>query len=198
MNQRLDCSVVAVGASGGQGLRDMMALVKALPPDLPAIVLLTLHRPADMPSHLAEILRRVSRLPVEIARDGEKLRPGACYVGEPARHLTLQAGDRARLVDDEEIHRNTAIDLLFESVATYAGPRAIGVVLSGALSDGSVGLEAIGAAGGLCMARAPDPGVVDDMPFNAIALAGPLDCVESVGGLAREIERLVGPAVVDG
>ncbi len=184
------CAVVAVGGSGSQGLRDMQELLLALPADLPAAVLLTLHRPVDRPSSLASVLQRTSRLPVRIATQGGLLRPGVCYVGEPSRHLALGAPGQVRLVDDERrFHRNATVDLLFRSVAEHAGRQAIGVVLSGCLADGSRGLAAINQAGGIGMACVPCAQAVGDMPRNAIARAGPLSLVDTAAGLGREIAR---------
>lgn len=184
------CTVVAVGGSGSQGLRDMQDLLLALPADLLATVLLTLHRPVDRASNLASVLQRSSRLPVEIAAQGRLLRPGVCYVGEPSRHLALGAPGRVRLVDDERrFHRNATVDLLFGSVAEHAGRQAIGVVLSGCLADGSRGLAAISQAGGIGMARVPCAHAVGDMPRNAIARAGPLSLIDTAANLGREIAR---------
>ena len=82
---------VAVGASGPQGLRDIQQLLACLPPDLPAVVLIVLHRPFDRVSHLQAILNRSSTLPIHIAKDGEQLLRGHGYVGEPGAHLALAA-----------------------------------------------------------------------------------------------------------
>ena len=187
-SKRSHPSVVAVGASGAGGLLDMAHLLSLLPVSFPGVILLTLHRPADRPSNLASILQRVSALPVMVASRLQSLHPGTCYVGEPAAHLTLYSSTAIELVADlGHGYRNRTIDLLFGSVAIYAANRAIGVVLSGSLADGSRGLAAITQAGGVSMARDPRQHFEGDMPRNAIAAAGPLHCVDYVPGLAREI-----------
>ena len=181
-------SVVAVGASGSGGLLDMAHLLSLLPASFPGVVLLTLHRPVDRPSNLARILQRVSALPVMVARRVQSLRPGTCYVGEPAAHLSLRSPNAIELIaDPRHDYRNRTIDLLFDSVAGHAAGRGIGVVLSGSLADGSRGLTAITKAGGVSMARDPWQHFEGDMPRNAIASAGPLHCVDYVPGLARAI-----------
>jgi two-component system chemotaxis response regulator CheB len=183
-------AVIAVGASGSHGLWDMMELLGVLPATLPAALLFTLHRPFDRPSHLADVLQRVSMLPVEVAAHGQALRPGVCYLGEPERHLALHSPGEVRLVHDRRhIHRNATIDLLFRSVARHAGHEAIGIILSGSLADGSLGLLAIKKAGGLSMARTPGSDCGGDMPRNAMVHAGPLHFVENAAGLGRVVTR---------
>lgn len=188
ISNRKHPNIVAVGASGGGGLLDMAHLLSLLPAGFPGVVLLTLHRPVDRPSNLASILQRVSALPVMVAHRLQSLHPGTCYVGEPAAHLILRSPTAIGLVaDPRHGYRNRTIDLLFDSVAAHAADRAIGVVLSGSLADGSRGLAAITKAGGISMARDPWQHFEGDMPRNAIASAGPLHCVDYVPGLAREI-----------
>ncbi len=187
-NDRDHRGVVAIGASGAAGLTDMMELLANLPRGFPGIVLLTLHRPADQPSNLACILQRVSALPVTVARPFQALRAGTCYVGEPGAHLILDSASTIGLVADPwHLYRNRTIDLLFGSVALHAADHAIGVVLSGSLSDGSRGLSAVLQAGGLGMACVPRLRCQGDMPRNAIAYNEPLHCVGDVAGLARAI-----------
>jgi two-component system chemotaxis response regulator CheB len=186
--------VICVGASGGLGLRDLQALLAALSPDLDAAVLVTLHRPVDVPSELRSVLERASRMPVRIAADGEGLRPGHCYIGEPAGHVTLGSGGRIALISDpENDYRNRTIDTLFASAAEHAGALGAGVVLSGSLHDGSEGLAAIKAAGGLALAGAPDADFSGDMPRNAESYAGPLDGVAAPEDLARMLEAWAAP-----
>ncbi len=181
-------SVVAVGASGATGLTDMAELLARLPAGFPGTILLTLHRPSHRPSNLARVLQRVSAMPVAVARPGEPLQAGACYVGEPASHLALQSPHAIGLVADPwHAYRNRTIDLLFASVARHVADRGVGVVLSGSLRDGSRGLSAIRHAGGLGLACLPRPGCEGDMPRNAVALNGKLDCVDDLAGLARVI-----------
>lgn len=171
---------VAIGASGSDGLRDIQDVLHALPPALDAVVLVVLHRSWDHSSHLVEILNRVSKMPVRVAWKGEKFAAGQVYVGEPSDHLALAANSFGQLVDDpERRYRNRTVDLLFRSVAAHGGPRIIGVVLSGALDDGSRGLAAINEAGGLTMVLTPTRSIEQGMPENAIAYDGPIDLIGS-------------------
>jgi two-component system chemotaxis response regulator CheB len=179
---------VAIGASGGEGLDDIRALLQALPHPLAAIVMVVLHRPVDRISHLRAALAAATLTPVIVAREGERLEAGRIYIGEPAQHLTLIGGGAAGLVPGPgNEHRNRTVDLLFRSLAARAGPAVIGVVLSGSLDDGSRGLAAIHDAGGVTMVLTPDGGSRHGMPENAIGYDGPIDVIGSPGAIAREI-----------
>ncbi|RYB03335.1 chemotaxis protein CheB [Lichenibacterium ramalinae] len=186
--------IVAVGASGDDGLRDIKALLRALGPDPDAVVMVVLHRLFDRPSHLRAVLQAGTDMAVIVAGSPEKLRPGCCYIGEPASHLTLLAASYGDVVADAaRQHRNRTVDLLFKSVARHAGPRAIGVVLSGALDDGSRGIEAIHHAGGLTMVLLRSVAHAG-MPENAIAYDGPIDCIGSRDRIAEAITAAITPS----
>ena len=110
--------------------------------------MIVLHRGWNRPTNLREILARASAFPVVIATESKRLDIGKVYIGEPAQHLTLTANTFSKLTDDPaRAYGGRAVDLLFNSVAAYAGNRMIGVVLSGSLDDGSRGLAAIHKAG---------------------------------------------------
>src|ERR1700712_5190712 len=103
----------------------------ALPSDLAASVLIVQHMAPNVQSYLAERLSRVSPLEVTDAVDGEKLTPGHIYVAVPDRHMMIQGG-RIRLSrGPKESHARPSVDVLFRSAAYDAGPRAIGIVLTG-------------------------------------------------------------------
>jgi chemotaxis response regulator CheB len=180
--------IVAVGASGAEGLYDIRLLLKALPATLPAIVMIVLHRPWDRPTRLQAILARNCRLPVAVAAHGEHFEAGIVYIGKPAEHLTLAAHTFGAMIDDPHLHhRGRTVDLLFKSVAAQAGKRMIGVVLSGALDDGSRGLAAIHDAGGLTMVLTPGHPPLRGMPENAINYDGPIDLIGDPRRIAEGI-----------
>ncbi|WP_336488005.1 chemotaxis protein CheB [Methylobacterium nigriterrae] len=183
---------VAVGASGGEGLDDLMTLLHELPPNFGAVVLIVLHRPVDCLSELHAVLGRASRLPVAIALQGERFEPGTVYIGEPDDHLTLTERTFGKLIDDPTgRYRNRTVDLLFHSVAAHGGKRIIGVILSGALDDGARGLSAIHRAGGITMVLTPSVLPWRGMPENAIAFDGPVDLTGTPGEIARAIVAAV-------
>jgi two-component system chemotaxis response regulator CheB len=133
--------IVAIGASAG-GIQALSKLLRLLPADLPATVLVTVHRPVARDSQLQQVLASANHLPVVIAKQGERLHGRKCYMGTPSLHLTVGPGLVARLVHDG-FYRGHNIDLLFGSLARNAGPRTVGVLLSGLLKDGSQGLAAL-------------------------------------------------------
>jgi chemotaxis response regulator CheB len=184
---------VAIGASGGEGLADIKQLLRELPAGLPAVVMIVLHRPWDRLSNLRNVLGSASALPVVIASNRERFETGIVYIGEPGDHLTLAAKSFSKLVSDpHRAYRNRTVDLLFRSVAEFGGNRLIGVILSGALDDGSRGLSEINQAGGLTMVVTPDHCDPSGMPTNAVDFDGPIDVIGSPPQIAAAIRSTVG------
>jgi two-component system chemotaxis response regulator CheB len=182
---------VAIGASGGEGLDDIIALLSALPRPFSGVVLVVLHRPVDRISRLRGVLAEATGRTVRVAQQDEKLEADTVYIGEPDEHLELIGGRRAGLVQDvRREHRNRTIDVLFNSLATYAGRAAVGVVLSGSLDDGSRGLEAIHDAHGITMVLTPQRGGPPGMPENAVDYDGPINVIGSPTLIASEIAKL--------
>ncbi len=158
---------IVIGASAG-GVQALSELVEALPADLSAAVFIVLHIPADAPSFLPEILRRVAKLPVAHAKTGEPIRQGRIYIARPDHHLLIE-NRQILLVHGprENLHR-PSIDALFRSAARWAGPRTIGVVLTGARDDGTAGMRAIKLRGGITIVQDPAEAAFPSMPMNVI------------------------------
>lgn len=180
--------VVAIGASAG-GVEALSNLAARLSPDLPYAYLMVLHVPAGAPSVLARIVDRSGPLPTAAAQDGAPLEPGRIYVGVPDRHL-LVADHRVVLSQGptENGHR-PAINALFRSVAVTFGPRAIGVLLSGVLDDGVLGMAAIRSRGGVTIGQSPDDALFPAMPLNARE-AGVVDrqaAAADIGAVLKEL-----------
>jgi two-component system chemotaxis response regulator CheB len=184
----LNHRVFVIGASAG-GIETMRELLRVLPHDFPASILVVIHTPADSPGLLARVLQRESRLLVVNAQDGQKIQPSRVYIAPPNFHLLLQ-GDRMRLMNGpvENRHR-PAIDPFFRSAAMTLGDAAVGVILSGYLDDGCAGLFRIKVAGGTTIVQNPDDALVPDMPRNAIERVDP-DYVIPVAELAPLMSRL--------
>jgi len=159
--------IIVIGASAG-GVQALSALVAELPAGLPAAVFIVLHIPADVPSLLPSILLRGSRLPVAHALNGEQIEPGRIYVAPPDHHLLIER-NRAKLIHGpkENLHR-PSIDALFRSAARWAGPRVIGVVLTGARDDGTTGMRAIKQRGGIAIIQDPSEASFPSMPLSVM------------------------------
>ena len=159
-------SIVVVGASAG-GLEALQALVAGLPSDFPAAVFVVWHISAESPGLLPQILAHHGKLPVRHAEDGAPIKLGTIYVAPPDRHLVLK-DDRMRLTrGPKENGFRPAIDPLFRSAALAYGSQVIGVILSGALDDGTAGLAAIKSRGGLAVVQDPEEALNPMMPRSA-------------------------------
>lgn len=183
-----ELNVVAVGASAG-GVEALKSFVAGLPADLPHAVLIVLHMSTDAPSVLARILDRVSPLPTTEAVDGETLQPGAIRVAVPNRHLLVDDHRIALSEGPTESGYRPAVNALFRSVALAFGRRAVGVLLSGVLDDGTLGLAAIQSRGGTTIAQSPGDAMFPAMPLNAIE-AGVVDDqagAHEMGGLLMQL-----------
>jgi two-component system chemotaxis response regulator CheB len=189
---RLDAArrdVVVVGGSAG-GIAALQRLVARLPANLPASLLVVMHLAPTVPSRLAELLDKAGPLPARPAVAGEPLRPGRIYTAVTDRHLLVSDGDTVQLsLGPRENRVRPAVDALFRSAARWCGPRAIGVVLSGALDDGAAGLAAIDQRGGLPLVQRPDDARFVGMPTAALrAVPG------ATSATAADLGRLISEA----
>jgi two-component system CheB/CheR fusion protein len=180
--------VVGVGASAG-GLAAVTALLKHLPQSIGAAFVIIQHLDPRHGSLTTDILSRVSPLPVNEVQDGMRIRPNHVYVIPPNRNMRLQRGILKLTPRTEPRGQHLPIDLFFRSLAEDRGDQAIGVVLSGIASDGTIGVQAIKADGGFTFAQEPTSAQYDGMPRSAI-LSGAVDIVETPEGIAREIAKM--------
>jgi two-component system chemotaxis response regulator CheB len=179
--------VIVIGGSGG-GLEAMRTLVRGFEPGLPAAVFVVLHVGAY--SHLAYILAKAGPLPAVPAVSGQRFERGRIHAGVPGFHLLLHDGHMLLRRGPRENLSRPAIDPLFRSAAASFGSRVIGVVLSGALSDGSAGLRAIKRCGGVAVVQDPADALNASMPRNALRHAD-VDHVCRIDDMARLLARLV-------
>src|SRR5689334_4079252 len=147
--------MIAIGASAG-GVEALIAVVRALPRDIPAALFVVLHIPAQSPSFLPEILQRAGSLPTLHPEDGTKIAYGNIYIAPPDHHILVEREHIRVVRGPKENRHRPALDPLFRSLALAYGSRSVGVVLTGALDDGTAGLLAIKQRGGIAIVQDPD------------------------------------------
>lgn len=182
--------IIAIGGSLG-GLDALCTLVHPLPRDFPAVLLAVLHTAPSSPMLLAGLVGKSTALVVAYGHDGEVVQKGRLLLAPPDRHMTVRLSGRVGLdCGPEVLFARPAVDKLFESVARSFGPRAIGIVLSGGLQDGTAGLRAITAAGGLGIVQDPRDARSREMPLNAIKGGHP-DYITRLNEIAPLLVKLV-------
>jgi two-component system, chemotaxis family, protein-glutamate methylesterase/glutaminase len=188
--------IIVIGASAG-GVEALQALVRRLPGSLPAAILVVLHLPPGAPSVLPSILSRAGPLAASHPEHDEPLRPGRIYVAPPDQHLLIADGRVHLALGPRENGHRPAIDPLFRTAARAYGRRVVGVVLSGALDDGTAGLAAIKLRGGTAVVQDPEDALFDSMPKSAMQHVA-VDHVVPAADLPDLLARLVGDRVGDG
>lgn len=177
--------VVGIGASAG-GLEALQALTRRLSPEGTAAFVIVQHQARGHPSLLTEILSRSATIAVTTIRDGLAVAPHTVYVAPPGADVALERGVLVLRPAPEGAPRHT-IDELLRSLAEDRGPAALGVILSGAGTDGTLGLRAIKEAGGITFVQTPGTAAQPGMPQSAMAFA---DFSLSPEEIAVELERL--------
>ena len=183
------CPIVGIGASAG-GLEAFTQLLAALPPRTGLALVLVQHLDPKHESMLAALLARTTQLPIHEVRDGMRVEPDHVYVIPPNANMAVLHGRLSLIPRTEERGLHLPVDFFFRSLAADQQSRAIGVILSGTASDGTAGLRAIKAAGGLTFAQEKKSAKYDGMPHHAIA-AGVVDRVLPPDAIARELAQLV-------
>ncbi|HYF39715.1 MAG TPA: chemotaxis protein CheB [Gemmatimonadales bacterium] len=159
--------IVVIGGSAGS-IEAVTEVVRGLPPEFPGSVFVVVHFPSSVRSTLPRILSRAGPLPARHARDGEPIEPGYIYVAPPDYHLLLSDGHTRLTKGPKENGHRPAIDPLFRTAAHSYGPRAVGVVLSGNLNDGTAGLITIKHREGIAIVQSLETALYQSMPRSAI------------------------------
>ena len=181
-------NVIVIGASAG-GVVAMLELAKSLPANFPVPILFVQHIGAHR-SSLDRLITASGPNPGVLALDREVLVKGKIYVAPPDRHLLLEGGVIRLSAGPKENFSRPAIDPLFRSAALEYGRRAIGVVLTGRLDDGSAGLRAIKDCGGISVVQDPGDAIEPSMPLSALAAVGEADHVVPLARMAVLLHTL--------
>jgi chemotaxis response regulator CheB len=177
-----------VGASAG-GLEAFTELLEGLSPEPGMAFLFVLHRGATHKSLLPEILRKVTRMPVQEVSEGMAVEPDHVYLVPPATNMALADGRLTLSPRPPGPGHNMPADHLFRSLADIQKSRAVGVILSGGGTDGSLGFQSIKAEGGITFAQDVKTAKQNSMPRAAI-VDGHVDYVLRPRDIARQLERI--------
>ncbi|HEY9697568.1 MAG TPA: chemotaxis protein CheB [Trichocoleus sp.] len=180
--------IVGIGASAG-GLEAFIQLLKELPTNTGMAFVIVQHMAADQESLLSVILARATQMPVHEVQDGMIVQPNQVYVIPPNVSMTIAQGALKLEPRYKPSGVFMSVDMFLLSLAEERGNKAFGVVLSGGDSDGSKGIEAIKAAGGVTFAQCQDSAQVDSMPNKAVA-TGQVDFVLPPGEIAKKIAEI--------
>lgn len=182
-------NIVVIGSSAG-GIEALSKLFSSLPHDTSASFLVVQHLSPHSASELDRILQRCTQMHVAFAQDRQILMPDTVYVAPPDRHLMIE-GNQVRITrGPKECRARPAVDVLFRSAALAFGPRVIGVVLTGALDDGTAGLWQIKDMKGLAFVQDPDEAHYSSMPVSAIEHVK-VDHVGTIDTLVLEIVKML-------
>lgn len=186
--------VIVIAASSG-GLAAISEVLRTLPAELPAAILVLQHLAPDQRSHLAEILADRTALRVRQGAQGMRLEEGVAFVAPPGAHLLVGSDGRLVLSSLPPVHWcRPSADRLFASVGAKYGPRAIAVVLTGYGVDGAEGAQVLRRLGGIVLVQDDATSTCPDMP-RAARRAGGVDRVLPLADFAAELETLVGDGV---
>src|SRR6184192_4500998 len=180
------CPIVGIGGSAG-GFEAAMEFLRNLPQKTGMAFVIVQHLDPHHASRLSNLLGKVTAMPVSEVTGTTTPKPNTVYVQPPNKCVIAKDGTLTLVQRDKRL--NVAIDHFFESLAEECGSRAIGIVLSGTGSDGTAGLRAIKAAGGLTFAQTEASAKFDAMPRSAIR-SGFVDLVLPPDAIARELRRI--------
>jgi two-component system chemotaxis response regulator CheB len=183
-------NLVAIGTSTG-GTLALEALLTALPRISPGMVIVQ-HMPEKFTAAFAERLDNLCEIEVLEAKDGDKVIPGRALIAPGGRHMQLKRSGAQYVVEVSDgplVNRHKpSVDVLFRSVARFAGRNAVGVIMTGMGDDGARGLKEMHDAGAYTLAQDEASCVVYGMPKEAVKLGG-VDLSLPLSHLAGEILR---------
>jgi two-component system CheB/CheR fusion protein len=180
--------IVGIGASAG-GLEAFTELLRFLPVDTGMAYVFVQHLTPTHESLLTDLLARATQMPVSEVRESMEVCADHVYVIPPNTDMTLQQGVLTLLPRTETRGQHLSIDTFFRSLAESSQRQVIGVILSGTASDGTLGLQAIKAQGGMTFAQEETSAKYFGMPQSAIT-AGCVDFIGSPEKIARELTRI--------
>src|ERR1051325_9356669 len=148
LGETANFEIITIAGSVG-GIPALLQILSGLPANFPVPILIVQHLNSKVPTQLAKVLGRRTKLRVKLAEEGDQLQPAVVYIAPPNLHLLFKSKGILALSPASKVNfSRPSADVLFESVATFYQASAIGVVLSGKRYDGAAGTQAIKAKGG--------------------------------------------------
>jgi len=179
--------VVGIGASAG-GLEALQEFFKRLPENLGAAYVIIQHLSPDYKSLMDELLARITDLPIHIATDSMKIRPDEIYLIPPRQNMTIYHEKLFLTPQREDRMLNLPIDVFLRSLAKDKEKDAVGIILSGTGTDGTLGIRAVKEFGGMVMAQDSDSAKFDGMPQSAVS-TGIVDYILSPDKMPVELQN---------
>ncbi|MCP4220628.1 MAG: chemotaxis protein CheB [bacterium] len=183
--------LVVIGASAG-GLHALHRVLSALPDAYSLPVIIVQHLSPDSDGYMVQYLNMNCLISVKEVEEKEEILPGVVYIAPPNYHVLVEEDETLSLsVEDRVNFARPSIDVLFETAAEAYGARLVGIILTGANNDGSLGLKAVKENGGLTMVQDPKDATNDAMPLAAIECtkADHILSLEKIGNLLVKLGR---------
>lgn len=187
--------VILIGGSQGS-IAAVRTLLAGLAPRFKAAIGITVHRSPTFVSQLSGVFASSSKLPVVEPANGRLFEPGIVYLAPRDHHMTFRAGAVWLDRGPRQHFARPAIDVMFASGALEYGPRVIGVLLTGNLSDGVAGLVTIKEQGGLSLAQDPNEAEAPSMPRNAVVYDD-VDAIFPIAASSVFLTKLVSGIGID-
>lgn len=170
MSKKSAYEVVVIGSSWG-GLKALSTILSQLTEDFPLPILIVQHQHKNSEGLLTQILKKRTPLNVLEGEEKEKIKPGCVYIAPAGYHMLIESDKTISLSNDEMVnYSRPSVDVLFESAAEVYRGKTIGVILTGANSDGALGMKKVKQFGGLTIVQDPKTAEADSMPKEAIKM----------------------------
>lgn len=176
-----DYKVLVIGTSAG-GMGILGKLLPAIPKNCKITVLIVQHISSGAKGNIFDRYKNGCPLSVRTAQADDSITQGTVFFAPPDFHMLINKDHTISLEHSDKVNfARPSIDVLFQSVAHVYGKQAIGVILTGASTDGTLGLQAIKQTGGYTIVQEPSSAEMDEMPFNAIQCVSPHEILDEKG-----------------
>lgn len=164
----MDYKAIVIGASAG-GMEALKTILSKLPANFSIPILVVQHLKSGVNSNVKKYFQKYCKIEIVEAQSCMKIENSKAYFAPPDYHMLVEKNNTLSLSIEEKVNfSRPSIDVLFETAADAYGSELIGIILTGASSDGSNGLFAIKKRGGLCIVQNPKTAFMEVMPTEAI------------------------------